>query len=164
MKICYNDCKIMERHKGFTLIEILLVVGITAILGTTLFLFSYGIKVQKDLDGAVNSVAAVVRDAQQKSITQQDMKKWGVHLERNSIQIYDLFRDVHLAANILAQYSLPPSLEFDGSNWGGSSKEIIFTQVDGLPTSGENVIIIRIINEPNSSRQVTISANGTVSY
>ena len=150
--------------KGFTLVEILLVVGITAILGATLFLFSYGIKVHKDLDGAINSVAAVVRDAQQRSITQQDMKKWGIHLEKNSIQIYDLFKDTHLTANILAQYSLPLSLEFDNSDWGGLFKEIVFTQVDGLPTNGENVIIVRILNDPTTAKQVTISANGTISY
>ena len=154
----------MFNKKGFTLIEILLTVAITASLATILFIFSYSLKTQKDLDGAINSVAAVVRDAQQKSITQEEMKKWGVHLEKNSIQIYDLFKDIHLTANVLAQYSLPPSLEFDSTGWSGLSKEIVFTQVDGLPTNGQNVIIIRILNDPTTAKQITISANGTVSY
>ena len=154
----------MFNKKAFTLIEIILVVGITAALAGFLFVFSYGIKVQKDLDASINSVAAVVRDAQQKSITQEDMKKWGIHLEKSSIQIYNIFKDSYLTTNVFASYSLPPTLEFDNSDWGGISKEIVFTQVDGLPVSGQDVIIIRILDDSSTAKQITISSNGTISY
>lgn len=151
-------------RKGFTLVEVLLVVAITAILATITLAFSYGIRSRKDLDLAVNSVAAVVRDAQQKSITQEDMTKWGVHLGRNSISIYDLFKDVYAAANILSAYQLPHGVEFNNGDWGGTTHDITFTQVDGLPTGGQHVIIIQLTDDSTIQRQITISNNGTVSY
>lgn len=151
-------------RKGFTLVEVLLVVVITAILATITLAFSYGIKSRKDLDLAVNSVAAVVRDAQQKSITQEDMKRWGVHLERNTISIYDLFKDVYVTANISAAYRLPSGVEFDNTGWGGAVKDVVFTQVDGLPSNGANAIIIRLTDDTTINRQITISTNGTVAY
>ncbi len=159
-------------NKGFTLIEIVLVVGIMAILSSLILMFSYGIKIRKDLDASVISLAAVIREAQQKSITQEDMKKWGVYLQSNTNtqkRSYALIKDSKI--NIITPYQLPSALEFDTSpsffdfvSAGVYEKEITFTQVDGLPGSTDVIIKIRIGNDDTSARQITISSNGTVTY
>ena len=161
---------------GFTLIEVLLVIAITAILSTLVLAFNYGLKIREDLNLAVNSLAAVVRDSQQKSITQEEMKKWGVYLQvKNNQSTYSLFRDN--TSNILAIYTLPDSLKFDtSSGWSNLPpgvcpndcyREFYFTQVDGLPyplVDSSVIIKLQIDNDTNSARSIIVSNNGTVSY
>ncbi|MEK7114965.1 MAG: type II secretion system protein [Patescibacteria group bacterium] len=157
-------------NKGFTLIEIVLVIAIMAILSSLVLIFSYGIKIRKDLDSTINSLAAVIRDAQQKSITQEDMKKWGVFLEADTATnkyFYSLIRDSK--TDIVTRYQVPIALEFDTSlldSFGGGQyeKEVTFTQLEGLPGLSDVVIKIRIANDPSSAKQITIYTNGTVSY
>jgi prepilin-type N-terminal cleavage/methylation domain-containing protein len=162
--------------KGFTLIEVLVVITITAILSTLVLAFNYGLKIHKDLDLAINSLAAVVRDSQQKSITQEETKKWGVYLRvKNNQSTYSLFKDS--TSNILATYIVPDPLKFDTtSGWNDLPpgtcpndcyREFYFTQVDGLPYPlvGSNVIIkLQINGDTDSARSITVSNNGTVSY
>lgn len=157
-------------NKGFTLIEIVLVIAIMAILSSLVLMFSYGIKIRKDLDSAVNSLAAVIRDAQQKSIIQENMANWGVFLESNvntKKYFYSLMKTDK--TNIINRYQIPTSLEFDTSllnSLGGGlyEKEIIFSRIDGLPGSSDINIKIRIADDPSSAKQITIYTNGTVSY
>lgn len=156
--------------KGFTLIEIMIVIGIMAILSSLVLMFSYGIKIRKDLDSTINSLAAVIRDAQQKSITQEDMKRWGVYLEADTVankHFFSLIKDNK--TNIVTRYQVPIALEFDisllDSFVGGQyGKEILFTQLEGLPGLVNIVIKIRIAGDSSSAKQITIFSNGTVAY
>lgn len=159
-------------NKGFTLIEIVLVIAIMAILSSLVLMFSYGIKIRKDLDSTINSLAAVIRNAQQKSITQEDMVRWGVYLEADTVTkkyFYSLIKDSK--TNITARYQVPAVLEFDVGSFVSLNppenskleKEILFTQLEGLP--GLNIIIeIRIAGDLSSAKKITISPNGTVAY
>lgn len=150
--------------------ELVIVIGVMAILSSLVLMFSYGIKIRKDLDSAVNSLAAVIRDAQQKSITQEEMAAWGVFLESNvntKKHFYSLIKTDK--TNIVNRYQVPSSLEFDTSllfSLGGGlyEKEIIFSRVDGLPGSSDVVIKIRIAGDPSSDKIITIFSNGTVAY
>ncbi len=160
----------MNRDNGFTLIELVVVIGVVAILASLVLMFSYGIKIKKDVDSSIDSLAAVIRNAQQKSITQEEMTRWGIYLEANTVTkkyFYSLIKTSK--TNIIARYQIPIALEFDVSlldslGSGLYEKEITFTQVDGLPGSSDIAIKIRIANDPSSAKTITISSNGTVSY
>lgn len=161
--------------KGFTLIEVVLVVSILGIFASFLTLFSYGLKNKKELDFSINLIAALVRDAQQKSITQEEMKKWGVYLEvSDNVSGFALFKDVPI--NIYNKYTLSPSLKFDTVGWTNlipgtcpmnCYKEINFSPVDGLPLplGGPDVIIkVQINNDVSSAKTIIVSNNGTITY
>jgi len=147
-----------------------IVIAIIAILSSLVLIFSYGVKVRKDVDSSVNSLAAVIREAQQKSITQENMTNWGVYLESNVNTKKHFFSLIKTSkVNIINRYQIPTALEFDTSllnSLGGGlyEKEITFTQLYGLPGSSDINIKIRIANDPSSAKQITIYTNGTVSY
>ena len=145
--------------------------GVVATLAAIVLVINFGVKNQQELESSVNSLAAVIRDAQQKSIIQEEMKKWGVFLENDTNIPKSNYASIkNNKSNIVAKYLLPSFLEFDPANLnvlggGRYEKEVIFTPVDGLPEGGGNAIIkIRFINDVSTAKQITISSNGTVSY
>lgn len=161
------------QRDGFTLLEILLVLAITAVLGVVGAVFNAQFRELKDLDAAISSIAAVVRDAQQKSITQEERDRWGIWLEvRAGTASYLLFKGT--SAAVRARYQLPPTLAFDTSGWSDvppgtcpddCAAEVTFTPLDGLPSGGTDVILeVHLVNDSASARTITIFANGTISY
>ena len=151
--------------------ELVLIMAVMAILATIVLVINFGLKNRQELESSVNSLAAVIRDAQQKSIIQEEMGKWGVFLENDTNIPKSNYASIkNNKGNIVAKYLLPSFLEFDPSNLnalggGRYEREVIFAPVDGVPEDGGNVIIkIRFINDVATARQIAISSNGTVSY
>src|SRR3989338_5433970 len=70
--------------KGFTLIEILVVLGISVILATGGFLALWNLRRHQALDLSAQKIVAVLRDAQARSIGQENGLAWGVHFENGA--------------------------------------------------------------------------------
>lgn len=159
--------------RGFTLFEILLVLAIMAMLSGIVLVFNYQIRTYKDLETAIQAVAAVVRDAQQKSITQEEAKPWGVRFEVSSgVTRYALFKETN--ATLRARYLLPPTVQFDTAGWDDLPPgvcpddcfyDLTFTSVDGLPAAGADVILeLHLRNDPDTFKRISVFANGTITY
>src|SRR3989338_2244071 len=70
----------MHGRGGFSLIELLIVMGITVIIGRFTVLNLLSLASEADLDATANNLAVYMREAQLKSINLIDDTDWGVRV------------------------------------------------------------------------------------
>lgn len=71
----------MIGQKGFTLVEILIVIGIMAIVSTTGFLYLGSSDPALRLTHNAESMVALLRSAQERAINQEGSVRWGVYFK-----------------------------------------------------------------------------------
>lgn len=79
-------------NRGFTLLELMLVIAILAVLsvGAVLSFFSY--QTQTEIDSAAKNVVNALRDAQSRAMSGKDFKAWGVCFDISGNKVV-LFRN-----------------------------------------------------------------------
>ncbi len=161
----FQTSNIKSKNKGFTLIELLISIGIIVVLASISFVSLLGYKQRQSLVSATQEIVAVVRNAQDRSISQEGGSRWGVHFENplGASAFYDLFQGLSYASGTVVSRSvLPSGLQFD-SPAHDSSSTIIFSPISGLPNSSTD-IKISLINNLISSSTITVSINGEIHY
>ncbi len=148
--------------KGFTVLEILIVLGISAIIGTISFLSLANVRQSQSLESTAGSVVAVLRDAQSKSMSQEGGLEWGVRFE-NSMDGRDAYYLVSGPTFTGAQSTavLPASVEFFDPV-RGTVKDIIFSKITGKPENSAT-IILKLANNSSIAKNININAQGTIS-
>ncbi len=149
------------KKSGFTLIELLIVIAIIVLLAIFSVLNLSGFRVQQSLRVAASNFSTFLRDAQQKSISQEDGLQWGVRLAKpgSGRDYYYLFNGPSFTSAIVT-VALPSGLEFDPAS-GPFPKDLIFAKATGLPISAAT-ITIRLVNNPSSNAIITINAQGSI--
>ena len=150
--------------KAFTLIELLVVIGITAILAVFFIMSPLSFRSQQDLNLTVSEMIAVLRNAQDNSISQESGSVWGIYFDNiNGSGFYDFFSGRHYSSvNIVSRSSLRSNIKFVQPAIGVSST-VIFSAVSGLPVAS-TTIIIALREDSSSSRAITINANGQIQH
>jgi len=73
------------RTKGFTLIELLVSSAISIIIAVVVVVNLYGWRDKSGyLDNTTKQIAALLREAQARSVSQASGMSWGVHFESNT--------------------------------------------------------------------------------
>ena len=158
-------------EKGFTYIELVVVLGIIAILagGTVLSLFAY--RGAQDLVFDTEGIVGVLRLAQEHAITGEAGAYWGVcfHGAPASPGYYELIKGTvcpAAPADVASRVTLRSAVEFDESV--SENHFIFFDQISGLPASvspNRNVCIRR--RGASSGNKISVNATGlleTASY
>ncbi len=149
----------MGDAKGFTLVEMLLSVGIIAMLaGLSLpLLASY--QNRNDLDLTTQSLIQALRRAQTYAQSGKDDSQWGIEIQSTAIT---LFKGAVFASRDTA-YDETQAIS-PGTNVSGLT-EVLFAKFTGAitttPIAGDT---ITLTNVNNDTRTVTINAKGMVSY
>jgi type II secretory pathway pseudopilin PulG len=142
------------------LAELLIVVGLTAIVGTVGLVNFYGLKRAQELEAAALRVRGILKDAQQLSITQEEGKKWGVRFDANPAgrDHFLLFASSTAGFEERRRFSLNTILELD------QGQDLIFSQVSGRleSASATKNVIIRFVNDTNTSTTITVYENGRI--
>ncbi len=141
--------------KGFTLIEILVVLGISVILATGGFLMLWSFRSHQALSLSAEKIVAVLRDAQARSVSQEDGLSWGVHFENVvGSDSYWIFGGD--PAVPIEKVSLSSGVALDTP-----TANVSFFKVSGLPVSPAEVKI-KLSNDDTVFRTITINAQGTI--
>ena len=150
--------------KAFTLIELLVVIGITAILAVFFIMSPLSFRSQQDLNLTVSEMIAVLRNAQDNSMSQESGSVWGIYFDNiNGSGFYDFFSGSNYSSvNIVSRSSLRSNIKFVQPAIGVSST-VIFSAVSGLPVAS-TTIIIALREDSSSSRAITINANGQIQH
>lgn len=140
------------KNKGFTLIEVLLVVAIMLTMGTLATSFYGGFVSKQSSIDAQNKVYAIVRQAQAYTMNGRRGTQWGVHAQGNSIV---LFSGSSWAARTAA---LDQVIELPGNSTVNAFADIIFSRGSGIPSAATTITITATAD----SKQVTVTTEGAI--
>ena len=149
--------------KGISIAELLIVMAVIVILAAIGFLNLSGYRAAQDLDFDAKKIVSALRDVQQKSIIQEEDKKWGVSFVNLADDYYVLFKESLIMANIVVTVYLKTSIEIDEPAAGLT---VVFEKISGLITAPATIKIkIKGANcslEEERCKTININANGTI--
>jgi len=121
--------------KGFTLLEILVVVGLVAVLISAVLGFGLEFYKTQQLNVRVQGIVQTLRRAQQKAMAVENDSNFGVFLTNNN---YTLFKgNTYVQRDI--QYDevmdLPQVLTVSGI------QEVVFSKLEGIPSAIGDIIL-----------------------
>ncbi|OGY62915.1 MAG: hypothetical protein A2745_02600 [Candidatus Harrisonbacteria bacterium RIFCSPHIGHO2_01_FULL_44_13] len=162
--------------RAFTLLEIVIVLGITAIIASVGFMNLFGFRQRQDLNLETQHLVAFLRDAQQNSITQELGQQWGVHFSNPALvgkDYYTLFSGQNYNDGLAyATVFLRPSIAFFdpcenalvSSGCSVGEKEINFSKLTGLPASPDKIDLGLASGISNLLKTVKLTDAGTIEY
>lgn len=154
-----------KKHRGFTLIEVVIVLAILAVILTIVIFDFLSFKKETDVQNSSQEFAVVLQLAQSKTLSSENDSKYGVYLDTTVLPnkyilfkgaSYDL-RDV--SADII--YFLPDTIEFYSISLGGGN-EVVFNKLTGA-SEEQGSVSIRLISDINKNKTVYITSSGVIS-
>lgn len=154
----------LDYKKGFTLVELLVVIGLIIATSAVSFIFILNYRQMRDVQFTIQEITTILRSAQNRSVSQEEGSRWGVHFENSPTGgFFNLFRGAEYEnSSITATTSLRSTIQFNtpGTN---NNLNVIFSPISGLPNASATVII-SLVSDANTSSSVTINSNGEISY
>lgn len=148
--------------KGFTLLELLLVVAIIAILSVAGAASYRSFGVSTRLNGTMRTLAADIRQAQANAMIGKSNLKWGVHFVNSTNDYYLIFSTPDVYSNgatiIISTTTLPTGISFSDPI-SNASKDVIFNKISGTTTATTTTLVTESL-----SKTISISAIGTIDY
>ena len=166
--------RLKDTQKGFSLIEVMLVMGIMAVIAVFAVSNFSGLRPQKALTAAVNSVIADMRGAVERSRAQQDGNQWWLHFENPAGAGNDFYLvcgglysgpDADCASEGGTQFSrtqLSAEVSFVDPE-EGSSKDIVLAKATGLPVGSADVSL-KSSSSSLPHKKITMSSDGRIDY
>ncbi|MEI6479218.1 MAG: LamG-like jellyroll fold domain-containing protein [bacterium] len=130
-------CKFFVKRDAFTLIELLIVVAITAILSTASFLSLSNFRGMQNLRKTVDEVNAVVVGTQKRSMTQDKGNRWNVRFSNSTStgsQMMVFSSSSYSAGVVDRTYTLNRSILFSEPSIGNIF-DASFSPITGVPQS-----------------------------
>ena len=153
----------MKKVAGFTLVELLIVIGITATISVIGIGFYANQQKSKLLETTAQEIASYLRYAQKKSETQEQGLQWGVHFENpaSGSDFYGLYTGTSYSTTTEVKY-LPVGIQFSTPSTGNSIN-VSFNKLTGFLSGGSYQQII-LINTSSSTKNVLVCQKGIISY
>jgi len=152
---------------GFTLIELMVVITITVLLGIIGIASLTGKKSSNDLSTTVAQAAALIREAENRSMSENQGVSWGVHFANatNTAPFYALFSSAYSATATVGYYRLPPDVAYATATIPtGGTVDVIFGQISGLPTAAKTIGFVSLSQKSLPSSTISVASSGTVTY
>lgn len=148
----------MQYRKGFTIIEILIVVGIGAMVaGLSVSAFS-GVRNYFALRAAVQDVQTALLGARARALASSNAKVHGVHIEAGKVvQFEGLTYATSTASNITFVF---PSGVTATSSLSGGVTDILFARLTGLAQATGTILLQEVRSQATTT--VTLYASGAV--
>ena len=142
------------KHKGFSLIEIIVVLGIISILAGISVVGYTRFRSQSNLEIATGIMVQALRFAKSNSEQVNNNSNWGVYVNSEEITVFSgtnyASRDTSKDKKVL----LPSGVTVSGLS------EIIFEKVSGSVGVTGSIII----TSPDTTKNISINEKGTITY
>ena len=152
-----------KKVAGFTLVELLIVIGITAALSVVGVGFYANQQKVKILENTAQEIASYLKYTQQKSVSQEQGLQWGIHFDNPSSgsDFYALYTGTTYSSPVETKY-LPAGIEFQTPSAGASST-VSFAKLTGFLSGGSYQQII-LVNTQGTTKNVLICQQGIITY
>lgn len=146
------------QEKGFTLFEILLALGIFALIAAVAVFLPPTLKESVDLDGQSRQIIEVLNIGQSNAKSRFKQSSWGVHLEGDH---YVLFKGESYSPDDASNqiYYLAGGLEISNIKLNGGGQDIVFEELSGQ-TQKFGDFRVGFIANPSEFREIRIDFSG----
>ncbi len=145
-------------RQGFTLVEILIVIGVIVILTSIMSVSILNFKNKQALENSTNMIISTLNDARAKTLASVNNNQYGVHIQNDKVVIFT--GGTYSSSTISNEnffYESPVSMTALSLNGGGS--DIKFDRLKGS-TSQYGTITIALPG--STSRNITVASTGTI--
>jgi prepilin-type N-terminal cleavage/methylation domain-containing protein len=141
--------------KGFTFIELLIVISLVLIVSVPASIFSFNFMSQMAVRDAAEYFSGAIREAQSLAMSGKDNASWGVHYENSSHQ-FILFRGDSFSGR---DTSFDEAMEINHNITVTGFSETIFSVSDGRPNQ---TFSAARISWGNSQEFFTLNSEGVI--
>ncbi len=152
----------LSGKQSFTLVEVLITVGILSVIVGVGFLNLTGFKSKHSFDLDAENVVASIRNAQNRALLGEGGTSWGIRFTSSATGgSYEIFSGVeYIPSSVVVSDSLSVSSRFYNPP-SGFSKTIIFSPISGLPSNADTIVLGR--SSGNDLYIISVNALGRVS-
>lgn len=148
------------QKNGFTLIEIVMIVGIIGVLAAITVAGLISLRNNTDIDGATAQVISALELARSRAEASLNEESYGVHFEADSYTIFvGTTYDSAAASNETT--NLNNKLEFANISLNGGGSDIVFDKLTAT-TSQSGTLDLRKITDTSNSRTIKVLASGFI--
>lgn len=148
--------------KGFTLIEVLIVIALSIIILSIVISTFYSIAKTQALEKDYISVASLVDQAKSLSINSKSNSQYGIYFSSSTVAI---FKGSSYSTSTVSQtHTLNGKVNISGINLVGSSTDqLVFDRLTGY-ASASGTIAISLKESTSTARLIRIYNTGTIEY
>lgn len=149
----------LVKNTGFTLIEILMVIGIIAILlGMSIVGFRL-FEGKTELKSYAQNILTILELARTKTLASEDASQYGVYFEQNKYVLFkgDTYQE---EAENNKTYQLPGRLKINGINLANENDSVVFQRISGYAISTGTIEIITV-SQP-ATTTINIYSSGQI--
>ncbi len=150
--------------KGYSLLELLLVISIIIIIAAVISPFFFGSKISTEIEEEAKKIASVLKISQSKSMTGENSLNWGVYFSNitSTEPLYDVFQGANYASGTTTdRYYLSSAIIYQ-SPVAGASTEIVFNKRSGNLTGNASATITIKSISPEIIKNIIIYPNGRI--
>lgn len=145
--------------KGFTLIEILIVIAIIGILATVLLVPFSEFRSKQILDGQTRLVENLIQESRSKTLASQDDNQFGLYFESGQVTTFT-GNDYAPGQAGNAVYTLSDAVRL--TPVGFTDNELYFDKINGK-ASDVGSIDVYLVSDPTVKKTILVNGSGIIS-
>ena len=156
--------------KGFTLVEIVIVLALMIAVGAVVFSNLGTRKADTDLIATDQQIGSLLHVAESNALAQQSDAAWGVYFSNvtsaTTTPFYALFTTSYSTSTIVGSpYLLPSTVSFTTSTLAsGATTSVIFSSISGTASASMTIGLYMPKQTAAFSSTISIASSGSISY
>lgn len=157
--------RINQKNSGFTLVELLIMLGILIVITATAVPAYRRFQKETDLTNSVEEIMNILRIAQSKTLASEGDSQWGVYFSTISTpHEYTLFKGTDYASRNVSsdkKYDVPSLVEIYEIDLAGANQEIVFDRLTGM-TEQYGQISLKLKENVLETKTIIIENSGQI--
>ncbi len=150
----------MQSKKGFSLLELIIVISISMILGVISISTFYSVSEQQSLEKDVNYAIALVEKARLQTVNAKSNSQFGVRFASSSVTLFQGSSYV-AGSSTNTMFNFSPKVEISAINLSGGTQNLVFELITGK-ANATGTVTFRLKTKPSASTTVIMYKTGLV--